>query len=390
MKKFLLIHYSEIGLKGANKEYFVGKLRKQLKEKLEGAFKKTFVVKQPLGRIMVELEGKVNEEKYARVVERIFGIKNFMFVDEGSIDLDEMGRQILDNMPKFEKRPETFRVKVKRSQIVPYKSIEAEREIGAVLLRNGIDMKVKMKGAEFVVNVEIFNEHSYYAYRKYDGAGGLSANTGSKLIATISSGFDSPVAAYRMMRRGARIIFVHFHAVPYIDDTEIGLVKDLVKTLGEYQFDTKLYLVPYGQIQENISINDKIPAKIRTVLYRRFMLRIAEKIARKEKAKGIVTGDNFGQVASQTPENLFVIDEASGIPVYRPLIANDKEEIIEIARKIGTHDLSAVQVADPCTRYAPKHPEIKANLRDVLGWEELLDVDGWVEEAFKGAEVVGF
>ncbi len=390
MKKYLLIHYSEIGLKGANKEYFIGKLRKQLKEKLEGAFKKTFVVKQPLGRIMIELDGQVDEEKYVKVVERVFGIKNFMFVNEGSIDLEKLGKEVWDNMPSFEEKPETFRVKVKRSQTVPYKSIEAEREIGAVLLRDGIDMKVKMKGAEFVVNIELFNEHSYYAYRKYDGAGGLSANTGSKLIATISSGFDSPVAAYRMMRRGARIIFVHFHAVPYIDDTEIGLVKDLVKILGEYQFDTKLYLVPYGQIQEKISINDKIPAKIRTVLYRRFMLQIAEKIARKEKAKGIVTGDNFGQVASQTPENLFVINEASKIPVYRPLIAYDKEDIIKIARKIGTHDASSIQVADPCTRYAPKHPEIKANLRDVQEWEALLDVEEWVEEAVKEAEIVTF
>lgn len=390
MKRFVLIHYSEIGLKGANKQYFVKKLRRQIKEKLEGRFRKGFSVLYVLGRLMVPLPARFNEEKYSEVLGRIFGIKNFQFVYEGNLDLEKLGSEIWDKLPKFSKdaRPETFCVRLKRSQKLPYSSAEAERELGAILLENGLGMKVRLKGADLEVNVEAFNEHGYFSFKKYAGEGGMSANSGSKLIATISSGFDSPVAAYKMMRRGARIIFVHFHAVPYTDDSEVEQVKEIVKILSDFQFDTKLYLVPFGRIQELIATERKISAKIRVVLYRRMMLKIAERIAKKEKAKGIVTGDNFGQVASQTPENMFAIHEASSIPIFQPLIANDKEETIELARRIGTYEVSAKPATDPCSMYMPKKPELKANVYDVRRYEEFMDTEVWIEKAMKGAEVL--
>jgi thiamine biosynthesis protein ThiI len=382
MKRFILIHYGEIGLKKANKDYFVKKLRRALKVRLEKRFRKTFSVLHVLGRFLVSLPERFDEEKYAEVIEKIFGIKNFMFVYVGEIDLEKLGKQI---WRKYDAKrfvdAETFCVRVKRSMVLPFKSIEAERELGAILIKNGIDKKVKLKDPDLRVDVEFFNNNGYFAFKKYLGRGGLSPNSQGKLVALISAGIDSPVAAYKMMRRGARVIFVHFHGYPYTDKDEMNQVKELVEILSEYQFDTKLYLIPFGKIQKKIATNLDVPAKVRTVLYRRLMLRIAERIAKKEKAKGLITGDNFGQVASQTPENMFAIHEASSIPVFQPLIGYDKEEIIGIARKIGTYEISKLPCKDSCSMFMPRHPELKANVYDLKRYEEGLPVEEWIEKA---------
>lgn len=393
MKRYLLIHYGEIGLKGSNKEYFVMKLQRRVKVKLEQKFKEIFFVRHTLGRLLIPLPagfGAKNEEKYVEILRRIFGIKNFKFVYEGSTELKKLGAQIWKNMPNFLKKPESFRVKAKRSMVLPFQSIEAERDIGAILLENGIDTKVRMKNADFIVDIEFFNNHGYFSFKKYTGAGGLSPNSQSKLISLISSGIDSPVASYLMMRRGARIIFVHFHGFPYTPKDEMEQVKYLVKILSEYQFDTKLYLIPFGQVQKAISMNLDIPGKIRTVLYRRLMVRIAERIAKKEKARGLVTGDSFGQVASQTPENILVIHDASTIPVYQPLIGFDKEDTIKIAEKIGTFEISKLPCRESCTMFMPKIPEIRANVYDTRRYEEKIDVEKWVEKVLKESEVMNF
>ncbi len=391
MKRYLLIHYSEIGLKKSNKRYFVDKLRKQIKEKLEKRFRETFSVYEVLSRLMVPLESGFVEEDYVQVIKKIFAIKNFQFVYEGSIDLRDLGEAIWENMPDdIPGSGGTFRVTVKRSQLLDYSSIEAAKEIGAFLLRSGIDIGVKMKNTDFVFNVEFFNNFGYFSYKKYLGAGGLSANSGAKLICMISSGFDSPVAAYRMMRRGARVIFVHFHAYPFTDQSEMDHVKNLVEVLSDYQFDTKLYLFPFGKVQKSIATNLDIPAKVRVVLYRRMMLRIAERISKKEKAKGVITGDSYGQVASQTPQNLFAVHEAGSIPLFQPLIAFDKDEIIDISKVIGTHDISKLPCKDTCSMFNPKHPELTASPYDLREYEKLFQVEEFVEEVLKEGEIVTF
>lgn len=392
MKKFILIHYGEIGLKGANKGYFVKKLCSSIKEKLQKAFKKTFSVSCFLGRIMVPLGPKLNEEKISEILEKISGLKNYQFVYEGDLDLKKLGKQILKNWPKDWKKDDskTFRVSVKRSQNMKVTSVEAERNLGAILLKNNIGMKAKMKNPDVTINVEFFKEHGYFSYKKSFGLGGMSSNTGGKLIAMISAGIDSPVAAYRMMRRGARVIFVHFDGYPYTDDVENEHVKDLVKILSEYQKDTKLYMVPFGEIQKKIATNLDVPAKYRTVLYRRFMIMISEKIARRQEAKGVITGDSFGQVASQTPENMFTIHEVSKIPLYQPLIGYDKEEIIRMAEKIGTYEISKLPCKDTCSMFMPKNPEIKAKIQDVKEYESKLPVQEWVTDAVKKSTVLFF
>ena len=396
MKRHILIHYGEIGLKRANIGYFVDKLRKRLKILFKKYFGCNLSIKYTLGRLMVDLPKDFNfkkdEQKYAEVIRKVFGIKNFKFVYVGSTNLAKLGKQIWANLPEFdpENRPADFKVSVKRSMTMPDKSFEMARDIGAILLENGLNMKVKLNDPEFVVDVEFFNDLGYFSYKKYSGVGGLSPNSQGRLVSLISSGIDSPVASYLMMKRGARVIFVHFHAYPYSDKDEMEHVKELVKMLSDYQSDTKLYLIPYGQIQRAIATNLDIPAKIRIVLYRRTMIRIAELITKRERAKGLVTGDNFGQVASQTPENLFTIHEASTIPIFQPLIGFDKEEIIKIAERIGTFEISKLPCKDTCSMFAPKHPELKANIYDVKKYEKNLPIQEWINKVFKEAEVLTF
>jgi tRNA uracil 4-sulfurtransferase len=393
MKRYLLVHYGEIGLKKSNTPYFLRKLRKALKMRLEKAFGDNFRINHTLQRFMITLPDEIEEAACVEVIKKISGIHHFKFVLEGSTDLKKLAGSIWEGMPEWvtneETRPQTFRVKCKRSMTLPYKSIEAEREIAGHLYQSGIDIKAKMKDPEFVVDVEFFNGHGYFSYKKHKGAAGMPPNSESKLVCLMSSGFDSPVAAYKMMRRGARVIFVHFHGYPYTDVGEMDQVKDLVEVLSGYQFDTKLYLLPLGKVQKEIATNLDIPGKIRTILYRRMMLRIAEQIAKKEHARGVVTGDSYGQVASQTPENLFAVHDVSTIPLFQPLISFDKEDIIAVAREIGTEKISALPCKDSCTMFASRKPEIKANVHDLNRYEENLPIDDWIARVLAEAEVIG-
>jgi thiamine biosynthesis protein ThiI len=209
-----------------------------------------------------------------------------------------------------------------------------------------------------------------------------------RLVALISGGFDSPVAAYRMMQRGCRLIFVHFHGGPYQDKTSQEKVRDLVRALTRRQFQSRLYIVPFGEIQRQIVA--AVARPLRVVLYRRMMLRIAEAIARNERAKALVTGESLGQVASQTLENIAVIQQAATLPILRPLVGMDKQEIVDQARRIGTFETSSIPDQDCCQLFVPKHPATKANLREVeeaeasFDFKELLrlGLDGAVKEDF--------
>ena len=388
MKQFIIVHYGEIGLKKSNTDYFLKKLRKRLKMVLEKRFKRTFSIKHILRRFLIDLPEDFDRDQYIELLEKMFGIKNFKFVKVGSIDLNKLGEQIWRNLPKEEYK--SFRVRVKRSMDLPYKSVEAERDLGAIMIDKGLDLPVKMKDAELEIDIEFFNDKAFLSFKKYTGPGGLSPNSQGKLISLISSGIDSPVASYMMMKRGARVVFAHFHSFPYSDTDEMEQVKDLVKILSEYQFDTKLYLIPFGKIQKVIATNLKIPGKVRTVIYRRIMLRIAEAISRKEKANGLVTGDSFGQVASQTPENMFAIHEVSHIPIFQPLIGFDKEDVVEYANKIGTFDISKLPCKDSCTMFMPRIPELRANVHDILEYEKDLPFDEWTATSLKDSEIIIF
>ncbi len=386
MKRFLLVHYGEIGLKGSNAQYFLDKLQKQMEEKLRARFGKGFKIIHTLRRFLISLPESFEESQFVDVLNYIAGIQNFKFVYEGAMDFAQLGTQILAHLPV--QRGETFRVKVKRSMEMERTSVASEKEIGAVLLRGGIEMKPKMSGADLIVDVEFFNNIGYFSFKTYKGMGGLSSGSGSKLVTLISAGIDSPVAAYRMMKRGARVVFVHFHSYPYTGKEEMEQVESLVKILSGFQFDTKLYLIPFGDLQKKIATTVEIPEAIRTVLYRRMMLRIAQRVSFREEARGLVTGDSYGQVASQTADNLFAIHDVSNIPLYQPLIAYDKEEIIKISKEIGTFEVSKLPCKDSCTLFAPEKPEVKASLKKIAEYESYLQVDELVDDAFKRRDVL--
>lgn len=394
MQRFLLIHYGEIGLKKSNQNYFVEKLKRDLRMRLQHSFRLPVSILHSLGRLVVKLPEDFelsDEEKYAEVVGKIFGIKNFKFTYRSGIDFEKLGEEIFGLLPDFsDGLPGSFRVNVKRSMTLDLKSVDIERLIGGMLVDRGFDVPVNLRAAEFIVDIEIFNQHSYFSFKTYRGVGGMAPLSQGKLVSLLSSGIDSPVASYLMMRRGARVVLVHFHGYPYTDAEEMENVKGLAKILAGYQWETKLYLLPFAQVQKAIATNLEIPGKVRTILYRRLMLRIAQKVAKKEHAKGLITGDVFGQVASQTPENIYSIHDATSIPLLQPLIAYDKEEIVKIAERIGTFEISKLPCKDTCTMFAPKKAEIKSNVYDIRLFEQQIDTEFWVNKVLAEAETLIF
>jgi len=389
MRRFLLVHYSEIGLKKSNFPYFLKKLRLRLKKVLESEFSYTFDIKFSLGRFLILLPDDFEEELYVKAIRRIFGVKNFMFVYEGALDLTILGEEIFSSLPDLS-GVNNFCVRVKRSMKMPFSSFKAEGELGAEVLERGLSLPVRLKRPDLLISIEFLNEHGYFAFKKYEGLGGLSPLSQGKMVALMSSGLDSPVAVFRMMRRGVRVIYLHFHGAPFTDQSSVRQVKALVERLSSFQEDSKLYLIPFGDFQKAVADASGIPARVRVVVYRRMMIRVAEAISRKEKAKGVITGDSLGQVASQTPQNLFAVHAVSTIPIFQPLIGYDKDEIIDIAREIGTYDLSSAQCEDMCANFAPKVPEIAADPYDIDRYEKNLSLDDWVGEILKSVEKLYF
>src|SRR2546427_196039 len=231
--------------------------------------------------------------------------------------------------------------------------------VTAVKERSGA--RVDLSNPELTVTVEILSRDAFFGFDRIQGAGGLPVGASGRVVSLISGGIDSPVAAYRMMQRGCRLIFVHFHSVPYLDKTSQEKVRQLVTTLTRHQFLSRLYLVPFGEIQRQIVAAVSRP--LRVVLYRRMMLRIAEGIGRKERAKALVTGESLAQVASQTLDNMSVIQQAASLLILRPLVGMDKQEIIDQARRIGTFEISSILDQDCCQLFVPKHTASKATLR---------------------------
>jgi len=389
MERHIIVHYGEIGLKKSYKAYFVKKLINNIKLKLSNEFEKNFRIIHVLSRIVIDIPEYFEEERCIKVLNTIVGIKNYKFVYSGSKDIQELSSQIFENLPEH-KDAENFCVRVKRSMIMPNTSHEMEREIGANLLRKDIDLAVKMKNPDLLVDIEFFSDTGYFSYRKHKGLGGLSPGISGKIVSLISSGIDSPVASFKMIQRGAKLAFVSFHSYPFSDVNEMEQVKSIVKILSQYQENAKLYLVPIGEIQRSISLNPDVPEELRNIIYRRLMVRIAEKIAYKEKAKAILTGDSLGQVSSQTLGNLYVTHECSSFPLFQPLIGLDKEEIIYIAEKIGTFDVSKLPCKEACTMFTSEKVETSANLEKVLAVEEKLPIDDWISSSLGDFEILRY
>jgi len=377
--EYIICHYHEIGLKGKNRKFFEEMLVKNIKRVLpSNSFE---FVKRISGRIIVKLneEKIVDQKQLIKVLKNVFGMVFFSFAVTCEQEVEKIKKKAFEILKK--KRFKTFRISTQRSKKeFPLTSQQINEKVGEFVVKN-LKKKVNLKKPGINCFIEIVQNYTFLYTKKIKGPGGLPVGVSGKAVVLLSGGIDSPVAAFLTMKRGVRVVLVHFHAHPYTDKASIEKVKRIVKILNKFQFNSKLYLVPFAEVQKEILL--KTPAKLRVVFYRRFMLKIAERIAQRERALALVTGDSVGQVASQTLENIKAISEATSLPVLRPLISEDKEEIIKRAKKIGTFDISILPYQDCCARFLPLYPETKANLKKVKQEEKKLNIQKLIKMTIK-------
>lgn len=389
MKSCALVHYHELALKGRNRGFFEQRLVHHLQSALKGTGI-TGVQALP-GRIRVSFPGQAPWPPIQSRLQRSFGVANFSHAyalpfDRTNPDLTFLCQAIASKVA--EHSFETFRITTRRAEKRFAKtSVDINREIGAYLCeRTG--KRVSLSKPDLNIMIEVLSDEIFFSLVKESGPGGLPVGTSGKVLSLISGGIDSPVAAYRMMKRGCKVIFIHFHGRPYLSRASEEKVRDLVQHLTQYQLYSRLYLIPFGDIQRQIVVNT--PAPVRVVLYRRMMMRIAEHIAKQEGCWSLVTGDSLGQVASQTPENLVVVNEIPALPILRPLIGMDKSEITTEAQAIGTFETSIEPDQDCCTLFVPPHPATRSRLEYIHSCERALDIPAMVSQGITGAELVEF
>ena len=380
----VIIHYQEIALKGRNRPYFISKLVRNVRRQTADLGVKD--VRALMGRIEVVLGPETKYELVEERLRRVFGIANFSKAGRATLDLDAIAEAILTDLEGH--HPANFRVNAKRgNKNFPMTSPEIEREIGS-RIQERYHWPVKLDHPEFSVNVELLNRQAFYSFGKQRGAGGMPTGVSGRVACLLSGGIDSPVAAYRLAKRGCSVVPIHFHSYPFVTRASQEKVREIAGVLSTYQMRTNLRLVPFGELQRQIVLS--VPAPMRVVIYRRFMLRIAERLARDARAKALVTGEAIGQVASQTLENLTVIAAATTMPVLRPLIGMDKDEIIAEAIKIGTYDISIIPDQDCCQLFTPRSPETHARMWQVVAAESKLPVDEMVKAAVDGTVIEEF
>jgi tRNA uracil 4-sulfurtransferase len=378
----VLVHYSEVALKGKNRTWFVGRLVRNIHGALAGLHVKE--VRTPIGRIEIVLaQDEVLPEALDRL-KRIFGIANYSVATRVPSDFEGMAEAIVSRLPPKE-TAKTFRVHVRRAdQKYPIPSPDLARDLGSRVW-HARGWKVDLEHADLVISVEIVPGAVFVFMGRDQGVGGLPTGTGGRLVALLSGGIDSPVAAWRMMRRGCYVSLVHFHSAPFLSNVSQEKARRLAEVLTRYQLRSRLYLVPFGELQRQITLS--VQGDLRVIIYRRMMLRIAQRIAFDLRARALVTGDVIGQVASQTLDNMVAIEQASRLPVFRPLVGMDKEEIIATAQRLGTFDISIVPDQDSCTLFTPRHPETHAKRHTIDQAELTLPVDTMVDSAVASAVV---
>lgn len=380
---YIICHYHEIGLKGKNRKVFEEVLVKNIKQVIPPEYLN--YVKRISGRILIELtkQGEGQQKKIIKSLKNIFGIAYFAFAVLVKQDIKSIQNKACQLLKK--ERFKTFKTETKRAnKNFPLTSQEINEKIGAKIC-NTLNKKVDLKNPEITCFIEIVEKFAFIYLKKHKGPGGLPVGSSGKGILLLSGGIDSPVAAFYALKRGISLDFIHFHAQPYTNKASMEKVIELIKVLKKFQPIVKLYLVPFGEAQQEILL--KTPDKLRVILYRRLMVRIAERIAQKEKAKALITGDSIGQVASQTLENLGVVQKAVNLPIIKPLACLDKEEIIQKAKEIGTYEISILPHQDCCARFLPKHPETKADLEKVKKAEKKLNIKKLIEGALKNTKI---
>ncbi|HAK54089.1 MAG: tRNA uracil 4-sulfurtransferase ThiI [Vicinamibacterales bacterium] len=380
--KSVIVHYQEIALKGGNRPWFISRLVRNLRALTAdlGVAK----VRALMGRIELELEPHVDWVALADRLSRVFGLANFARAGRvASGDVDEIAAAVLADLD--DRQPATFRVSARRAdKRYPLTSPQVEREVGG-RIKQAKGWTVNLSAPELTVRLEILTDETFYSFEKTRGAGGLPSGVSGRVACLLSGGIDSPVAAYRLMKRGCRVHFIHFHSYPILSKASQDKVREIAALLTRSQLRSRLTMVAFGEIQRQVVLT--VPLPLRVVIYRRLMLRIADRLARESRARALVTGEVVGQVASQTLENLAVINDVTRLPVLRPLIGLDKNEISDEAIRIGTYPISIIPDQDCCQLFTPKHPATRASIAEAEAAEAGLPVDEIVEQAVAEAEV---
>jgi len=384
MKYCVVVHYSEIGLKGKNRGQFEEQLRYNIQLSLKGLQIQS--VQRTFGRLLILLPDCFDWPKIRERLQTVFGIAHFSLAMLTDQDMEHIQAAAMEQMSAKEFK--SFRVTTKRAQKeFPLNSSQVNAQIGAAIQQQ-TGAQVNLNNPEVTCYIEIFNKNALIYSEKVPGLRGLPSGISEKAVSLLSSGIDSPVASWKIMKRGVRVIFVHFHSVPATSEASIENTKRIVEILTRYQYKSKLYLVPFLNIQQQIMIG--APPKYRVLLYRRSMFRLAERIATIEKANALVTGENVAQVASQTLSNIRSINDAVCLPVLRPLAGEDKLEITELAQKIGTFEISIEPYEDCCSLYVPQHPAIYSSPEKLQSIEDSLKLDSFYEEALEKTQIIKF
>jgi thiamine biosynthesis protein ThiI len=382
MDHFIVVHYNELGLKKGNRDYFENRLCNNISRTLADCG--IGAVRRISGRLLVYLTADVDLVEIKRRLAFVFGIAYFAEAWSLAQNIEEIeqGAWALIKGKRFE----SWRIQAKRAtKTFPLTSVEINERVGAYV-KERCGVRVDLENPDLTCWIEIVEKYALLYVERFAGPGGLPSGTSGKVVVMLSGGLDSPVAAWKMIKRGCRAILVHFHSFPYTNKESQEKAKHIATLLSHYQLQSKIYLVPFAEVQRRIMVD--IPLSTRVIVYRRYMMRLAAQIARREKARVLVTGDSVGQVASQTIENIDVISRAVDMPILRPVIGDDKLEIVGVAKRIGTYDISIQPDQDCCSLFVPKHPETRAELADVEKSESRLDVAEAMKQALASAEVV--
>jgi thiamine biosynthesis protein ThiI len=386
-ERVCLVHYHEIGLKGKNRSTFENRLLANLNHALRGY--PVARVCRISGHLLVEAEGGRANDDMASAIARVPGVARVSLAYRCEQVEEEFCSAAVDALGEVAEPWETFKVHARRSSTnYERHTLELNRIVGGALCAAFPQKKVQMHGPDVTVIVHAVQGDVYVYADTGPGVGGLPVGTAGKVVSLFSSGFDSPVATWMVGRRGAVCVPVHFSGRPMTSDSSEWLCQDIVQALAPSGVVGRMYVVPFGEHQRQISL--AVPQSLRVIMYRRVMFAVAERIAALEGAKALVTGESLGQVASQTLENIAVVNEMASLPVLRPLIGSDKQEIMRRAEELGTYEISSQDAPDCCTLFMPRRPETHARPRDVHEAWDLFDHEAMIEELVRNVEYVDF
>jgi thiamine biosynthesis protein ThiI len=384
LRHVVLVHYHELGLKRGNRPLFLRHLARNLRRATSDLGPVN--LRQVSGRLLLELDEHPDPAAVRDRVRRVCGVASAALAYRVVSTVEAMKAVVAELVEG--RTFASFRISARRAfKTYPLTSVELNRQLGAFVLER-VATKVDLRQPELEIHVEVMPAETFVYVDPEPGPGGLPVGASGTVAALLSGGIDSPVAAWRMMKRGCRVVFVHFHSAPYLPPTSQAKARALVERLTEWQYDSTLVLVPFGEIQREVVLT--VPPPARVVIYRRLMVRIAEALARKHGAVALTTGESLGQVASQTLPNIARIDEAATMPILRPLIGMDKLEITEQAHRLGTFEISIEPDADCCTLFVPKHPATHMSEHEVGAVEARLDIPRLVAAGSDGASADAF